>query len=65
MMKFSYPILEELLRVLMIGVIGMDYPGPGVRPIPFSTEHPPCWHFLVSLFTKLSSQAMMLELHCW
>ena len=40
-MEFSYPILGELLWVLMIRAVGVNYPGEGVGPTPFSAEHPP------------------------
>jgi hypothetical protein len=40
-MEFPYPISEELLRVLMIGAVGMDYQGANNGPPPFSAEHPP------------------------
>jgi hypothetical protein len=31
MMEFPYPILSELFRVLMIGAIGVEYPGEGIH----------------------------------
>jgi hypothetical protein len=34
MMEFPYPILEDLRRVLMIGGVGVEYPGEGVGPPP-------------------------------
>lgn len=40
MMEFPYPILEELFKVLMIRAIGVEYPGKGIEPPPFDTEHP-------------------------
>jgi hypothetical protein len=41
MMEFPYPISEEILSVLMISAVGVDYPGEGIGPTPFSTDHPP------------------------
>jgi hypothetical protein len=41
MMEFPHPILEELLRVLMIGAIDVGYLGAGVGPVHFSIEHSP------------------------
>jgi hypothetical protein len=40
-MEFPYPISEEILSVLMISAVGVDYPGEGIGPTPFSTDHPP------------------------
>jgi hypothetical protein len=37
----TYPISAELLRVLMIGAVGVKYPGEGVGPPPFDVEQPP------------------------
>ena len=34
MMEFPYPILEELLRVLMLKVVIVNYPGAGISPPP-------------------------------
>jgi hypothetical protein len=34
MMEFPYPISSELLRVLMIRAIGVEYPGEGIGPSP-------------------------------
>ena len=34
-------------------------------PLPSNGARNACWHFLVSLFTKLSSLAKMPEMHCW
>jgi hypothetical protein len=41
MMEFLYLILAELLRVLIIGAIDVEYPGEGVGPPPFDAENPP------------------------
>jgi hypothetical protein len=41
MMEFPYPISAELLRVLMIGAVDVEYPGEGVEPPPFDAENPP------------------------
>lgn len=53
MMEFPYPISEELLRVLKIRVVDVDYLGVGVSLVPFSTEHPPP---MGHLFTRMISE---------
>jgi hypothetical protein len=40
MMEFPYPISKELFRVLMIGAIGVEYPGEGIGSPSFIVEHP-------------------------
>jgi hypothetical protein len=53
MIEFPYPILEELFRVLMIGAIGVEYPGKGVGPPPFDAEHPsPMGHPLTGMVSE-------------
>jgi hypothetical protein len=53
MIEFPYPILEELFRVLMIGAIGVEYPGKGVGPPPFDAEHPsPVGHPLAGMVSE-------------
>jgi hypothetical protein len=41
MVESPYPIAEELLRVLMLEAIGVNYPGVGIGPPHFSADHPP------------------------
>lgn len=40
-MEFPYSISEELLRVLMLGAIRVNYQGEGISPTHFDAEHPP------------------------
>jgi hypothetical protein len=40
MMEFSYPILDTVLRIVMLEAVGLNYPGAGVGPCPFDIYHP-------------------------
>jgi hypothetical protein len=53
MMEFLYPILSELLRVLMIGAISVEYLGEGIGPSPLTLTILLSWVTFAEMVSEL------------